>query len=238
MLQSTKELDTSMQIVLLNELFHLNHLVTITTNDEVHMLESRNNFRNQSNQEVNTFAILQAADVHDIDDVLGFFSPDAWIRRESQAVNGIWYREASIWVELGTKAEVVLTGLTHAYCCIQVSYCPLAQLVQIYSCHVVEPEERVLREDSLEAVGFGSHRYALLNDTRGLMAMADVNVLSDEDLAYHWECLPKSEESDIPSNERNMRQMITLQAIGHVAYSSPAICKFITHEANLVSSLN
>ena len=70
------------------------------------------------------------------------------------------------------------------------------------------------------------------------MAVADVNMLSDEDLAYHREGLPKSEEGDIPSNERNVRQMITLQAIGHVAYSSPTICKFITHEANFMSPLN
>jgi len=197
-----------MQIVLFYKLLHLYHLISISTNDEVDMLKPRHDLRYEPNQEVNALAVLQTGHVYYVDHIFGLISAYFRIRSESHVVDGIGNGEASIWIELGPEAEVILAGLAHTYRCIQVSDRPFAELVQIDACHIMEPEQGVLGENGLEAISLGSHHNALLNHTRALVAVAYVNVLSNKDLTNYWKSLPESEESHILVDDRNLRQMI------------------------------
>lgn len=198
-----------MQIMLFYELLHLDHFVSISANDEVDVLKLCNDLWYEPNQKVNTLAVLQTRDVHDVDHIFGLIATYLGIRGESHGVHSIGDGEASIRVELGPETEVILAGLTHAYGRIQVPDRPFAELVQIDACHIMEPKQGVLCENGLEAIGLGSHHDALLNHTRALVTMAYVNVLSNEDFANYWKRVPESEKCHIFVDHRNLRQVIT-----------------------------
>lgn len=83
-------------------------------------------------------------------------------------------------VKFGSQNKVVLAGVTHAYCCIQVPEAPFDQFIEMNSSEIIVTEQRVLSEHCLEAQGLGSHQYDVLQNTDTLMSMHNINSLPDK----------------------------------------------------------
>lgn len=66
MAEATKQLNTTMDVVFFNQLLQLVHPRAVTTNDEVYILKLGQDLGDDTNQEVNSFSVLQSADKHDI----------------------------------------------------------------------------------------------------------------------------------------------------------------------------
>lgn len=155
-LQTSEELDSLAQVMLLDQLLEVGHAFTITADDEVHVFELCEDLRNDTNEKIDALAVRETGDEDNVDSVwvarLGNVSlADARIRSKSAGVNGIGDRESFAGINFCAKHKVLLACVTDADGGVEVTEAPFDQFVEVNAEDVVEREQRVLSEDGLEA---------------------------------------------------------------------------------------
>ena len=91
-----------------------------------------------------------------------------------------------IRVDLCSQGEVVFTSMTNAYRSIHILEVPLAELVQIDTTNIIIDEMSVFRYYSFDTHQLRSHEHLSHDDTCAQVTMAEVDMLSDEDLPQDW----------------------------------------------------
>lgn len=125
---------------------HLSHPFAISTDNEVDILELRQDLWYYTDQEVHPFPIGKSGDEDDIDLIgiarlLDVSLPYRWIGCELVRVDSVRYRERLAWIELCSEYEVVFACVAYTYRRIQVPERPLDQFVEVDARKVVVAEE-------------------------------------------------------------------------------------------------
>lgn len=98
--EPSQELYSLVKVVLFDHLLQLDVSWPISTNYEVNIFELGQNFWNYTNQEIDTFPVLEARDENDVDLVrvarlADLCLPDLWVGRELIRIDGIWDGEGA-----------------------------------------------------------------------------------------------------------------------------------------------
>lgn len=136
MRKPSQKLNSSVKIMLLEKSLKVHHTVPVSSDDEVNVLELGKDLRNDWNQKVNSFSILQPRNEYDvyliwISRLFDVSITDFKVRGEPVEVNSIWDGEGSVWVKLSSQDKVVLACVTYADCGVEVSEGPLDQFVDM-----------------------------------------------------------------------------------------------------------
>ena len=85
----------------------------------------------------------------------------------------------------GMEAEVLFASLTDANSCIKVSVSPLTQFVEVDACHVVVSKQRMFCANRLYPHAFRNLKHNLLQHTRALMSVDDIDMFSNQNLSHY-----------------------------------------------------
>ena len=95
----------------------------------------------------------------------------------------------------------------------------------------------MLRIDSLESIALGGVGHELVDDACGQVRVADVYVLSYEDLAEKRIGKPEGKERHVTTiDDRHERQMVDFEAIFHISHSDSRILKLICQKRDFMPS--
>ena len=138
MRESSQELYSSVKIVLLYKLKKVCHPSSVASNDEVNVWENRKDLWNDSDEEVESFSVLQARDEDDVDLVWvsrlsQLVFTNAWVWSEPVGIDGVGDGEGFLRSHLCSQHEVVFASMTNTNGCIQVSKRPLNDFVKMNS---------------------------------------------------------------------------------------------------------
>mmetsp|Transcript_102800 Transcript_102800/g.329700 ORF Transcript_102800/g.329700 Transcript_102800/m.329700 type:complete len:216 (-) Transcript_102800:157-804(-) len=191
------------------------------------------NCRNCINQEINAFAVRQAAHHHDVDGRPR--GAPTRIRKEAGGVDSIGDHRDSSGSQRSTQHEILLVGMRDADLMVNVGQEELEQLVDMDACSIGESEQRVIRVHGLETHGLGMEQALMRQIRRRLMSMDNVYPLADQHLPYQGEEDEKVGKCHVIM-EGQERQIIHLQAIRHVPDAMPAPTE-VCDDDHLVAAL-
>ena len=180
-LEATKQLDSLAQVVLLDQLVEASHTLTITTDDEVHVLKLSEDLGDDTNEKIDALTVGETGDEDDVDSVwvtrLGNVSlANAGVRSKSARVNGVRNGESFAGINLGAQNEVLFASVADADSGVKITEAPLDKLVEVNAEEIMEGEQRVLSEDSLQTERLGSHESNVLKDAGALMTVHNVDL--------------------------------------------------------------
>ena len=126
--------------------------------------------------------------------------------------------------------------MTYADGGVEVSEAPFDDFVQVDSGHVVIAEEGMLGEHGFESIRFGSHQNDMLEHTGALMPMDDVNMLTNQNLSDQGQRVEHRQEGDVSLEDWELRDVVDLEPVSHMAETAPGVLELICYKANLVPS--
>ena len=94
----------------------------------------------------------------------------------------------------------------------------------------------MLCENGLESKRFGCHQDDVLQNTHALVAMHDVDLFSEKDLADERHRVEERDESNITITDWLVWYVIHFHSIRHVAYSTPYTLELIGNKSYFVTA--
>ena len=95
----------------------------------------------------------------------------------------------------------------------------------------------MLGVDGLDSIALRYVHNQLLDDTRALMRVTYINMLSDENVPDYWIRHPEGEESHITIGyNRDHGKVVTLHAVLHVSNSASDVFKLIGNIGDFMAS--
>lgn len=78
----------------------------------------------------------------------------------------------------------------------------------------------------------------MLQDAGALVTVHDVNLLPDEDLSDQWHRVEEGQKSDVAGHDGQMRNVVDLHAVSHIAHAGSLILELVREEGDAVAALH